>query len=99
MPGIVGLITRKPREWAEAQLSPMLGALRHETFYTTGTWTNESCGVYVGWAAQERSFSDGMPLCSERGDKVLVFAGEEYPDPATISGLKQRGHEFAKDGC
>jgi asparagine synthase (glutamine-hydrolysing) len=99
MPGIVGLITTKPREWAEAQLSRMVGALRHETFYTTGTWANESCGVYVGWAAQEQSFSDGMPLCSERGDKVLVFAGEEYPDPATIHGLKQRGHEFSKDGC
>jgi asparagine synthase (glutamine-hydrolysing) len=99
MPGIAGLITRKPREWAAAQLSRMLGVLRHESFYTSGSWTNESCGVYVGWTSQERSFADGMPLRNERGDKVLVFAGEEYPDPAIIPGLKQRGHEFPKDGC
>jgi asparagine synthase (glutamine-hydrolysing) len=98
MPGIAGLVTSKPREWAEAQLRQMVGVLQHETFYTTGSWLNESCGVYVGWTAQERSFSDGMPVRNERGDKVLVFSGEEYPDPAAVRDLRQRGHDFAGDG-
>src|SRR6266849_9852634 len=98
MPGIFGLITRMPREWAEAQLRRMMGTLRHETFYTSGMWVDESLGVYVGWTARENSFSDGMPLQNERGDVVLVFSGEEYPEPATTRQLKERGHEFRAEG-
>jgi asparagine synthase (glutamine-hydrolysing) len=98
MPGIVGLITPLPREKAERELLRMVTAIQHETFYTTGTWVDESLGVYVGWVARKGSFSDGMPLCNERGDTVLVFSGEEYPDPSTISHLREQGHEFASDG-
>ena len=35
-----------------------------------------------------------MPVVNERGDVVLVFSGEEYPDPVTISGLQRQGHEL-----
>ena len=93
MPGIVGLVTRMPREWAEPQLLRMVATLRHEIFYATGTWMDESLGVYVGWTARENSFSDGMPLTNEKGDVVLVFSGEEYSEPESIR-LKLRGHEF-----
>jgi asparagine synthase (glutamine-hydrolysing) len=78
LPGIVGLITRLPRHEAEGQLARMLEALRHESFYVTGTWIDESQGVYLGWIARKNSFSDGMPLRSEDGEVVLVFSGEEY---------------------
>jgi asparagine synthase (glutamine-hydrolysing) len=71
----------------------MVGALRHESFYVTGTWIDEPMGVYVGWAARENSFSDGMPIRNERGDIVLVFAGEDYPQPGTARRLKERGHD------
>lgn len=98
MPGIVGLITKMPREWAEPQLLRMVQALRHESFYVTGTWIDESQGVYVGWAARKGSFSDGMPLDNERGDAVLVFSGEEYAHPGTIRSLKERGHTIDKGG-
>lgn len=98
MPGIVGLITKIQRELAEQQLRTMLGTLRHEPFYVTGTWCDESMGVYVGWAARGDSFSDGMPLSSERGDVVLVFSGEEFPEPGMAGRLKARGHKFAPDG-
>ena len=50
-------------------------------------------GVYLGWVARKGSFSDGMPLCNERGDVILVFSGEEYPEPGTARRLKERGHE------
>ena len=53
MPGIVGLITKMPREWAEPQLLRMVEALRHESFYEIGTCIDESLGVYAGWAAQQ----------------------------------------------
>jgi len=92
MPGIVGLITKMPRERAEPKLLRMTAALRHESFYTTGTWIDESSGLYLGWAARESSFSDGMPLRNERGDVVLVFSGEEFPEPGTPRRLKDQGH-------
>jgi len=94
MPGIVGLITKKPREEAEHELLEMVEALRHESFYVAGTWTDPSLGVYVGWISQEDSFSDAMPLRNERGDVVLVFSGEEFPEPGVALGLQERGHQL-----
>jgi asparagine synthase (glutamine-hydrolysing) len=98
MPGIVGLITRMPREQAERELLEMVEALRHENFYVTGTWVEESLGVYVGWIARKDSFADGMPLRNERGDVVLIFSGEEFPEPGTERRLKERGHELDARG-
>jgi asparagine synthase (glutamine-hydrolysing) len=80
MPGIVGLITKMPRQRAEVQLRQMVDAIRHESFYETGTWCDESLGVYVGWAARQGSFCSGMPIRNERNDVTLVFSGEEYPE-------------------
>lgn len=98
MPGIVGLATRMPREWAEPQLLRMVEALRHESFYVTGTCVDQHLGVYVGWTVRRNSFADGMPLCNERGDVVLVFSGEEYPEPGTARRLKERGHALEAEG-
>ena len=92
MPGIVGLITRMPREEAERELGRMVEALRHESFYVTGTWVDESLGVYIGWITRKGSFSDGMPLRTERGDVVLVFSGEEFPESGTAQHLQEQGH-------
>jgi asparagine synthase (glutamine-hydrolysing) len=94
MPGIVGLIGKIPRERAQQELLSMVGAIRHESSYVTGTWVDESLGVYVGWAARKNSFSDGMPLQNERGDVALIFSGEEYPEPGTARRLKEKGHEL-----
>src|SRR5262245_36164092 len=78
MPGIVGLVTRIGRERAEPQLRRMLEAITHEPFYTSGTWIDEASGVYVGWTAHQNSFAATMPLKTGRGDRVLVFSGEDY---------------------
>jgi len=98
MPGIVGLITKKPRDWAEPQLLQMVEALRHESFYQTGIQIDETLGVYVGWAVLKNSFADGMPLRNEQGDISLVFSGEEYPEPGTARRLKERGHSLETKG-
>ena len=82
MPGIVGLVTKRSYEWAAPQLLRMVETIRHESFYCTGTWADQASGVYVGWTVLKNSFSDGMPLCNERGDVVLVFSGEEYSETA-----------------
>lgn len=98
MPGIVGLITRKPRQQAEPELLRMVEALRHESFYVTGTWIDEAQGIYVGWAARKGSFADGMPSWNEPRNIVLAFAGEEFPDPETPRRLKESGHELDLEG-
>jgi asparagine synthase (glutamine-hydrolysing) len=98
MPGIVGLITKMPRELAERELLRMVGTLRHEQFYSTGTWIDEPLGVYVGWAARSGSFSDGMPLASEQRNAILVFSGEDHSEPGTPAKLKERGHVAKPDG-
>jgi asparagine synthase (glutamine-hydrolysing) len=78
MPGIVGLITKKPRQWAEPQLLRMVAALQHELFHRTGIWIDESLGIYVGWTVIENSFADGMPLRDRKQNLTLIFSGEEY---------------------
>jgi asparagine synthase (glutamine-hydrolysing) len=98
MPGLVGLITRMPRECAEQELLQMLQPLRHESFYTSGTWIDAVNGIYVGWVVPQGSFADGMPLHNESGDVTLVFSGEEFPAPEIASSLRSRGHAVAQDG-
>jgi len=98
MPGIVGLITKRPREWAEQQLACMIRPLLHEPFYVKGTWIDESLGVYVGWVARENSFAEKMPIRNERNDIVLVFSGENYPEPGTARRVKEQGHQCEEEG-
>lgn len=99
MPGIVGLITKKPRQQAEQELGKMLDSIRHEAFYTTGVWVDESLGVYLGWAVRKGSFSDGMPFQNEKDDVILAFSGEDYPAPGTVRALKERGHVIDAEGA
>src|ERR1700704_2405609 len=98
MPGIVGLVTQMPRSWAAPQLLRMVERLRHSPSYETGTWMDESLGIYVGWAEKKGSFSDGMPIRNEGGDLVLIFSGEEFPEPGIVEQLQQRGHEVKNGG-
>ncbi len=92
MPGIVGLITKKPSNEAREELCQMVKAIRHEPFYTIGTWADESLGVYVGWSAANNSPSSRMPLSNEKEDVVLVFSGEEFAGAETAKQLNGRGH-------
>ena len=93
MPGIVGLITKMPRERAEEDLLAMVDSMRHEPMYRTGVWIDEQVGVYAGWSVREGSFADLMPVCNETGNKVLVFSGEEFSRPDTEQRLRQDGHD------
>jgi asparagine synthase (glutamine-hydrolysing) len=98
MPGIVGLITKMPRKQAVERLFQMVHSLRHESFYTTGTWIDDASGFYVGWTAQGNCSWNEMPLRNERGDVTLVFSGEEFPEPGGGQVLRDRGHDCELDG-
>jgi len=81
MPGIFGLVTRMPRERAEADLRLMLNAMVHGSFYATAILIDESLGVYAGCAAPAPSFAGVEALRNDRGDVAMLFAGEEYSRP------------------
>lgn len=95
MPGIVGLLTGMPREWSEARLNKMIESMVHQPSYASGTWVDVVSGVYAGWVARKNSFSEEMPLYNEDGNIVLIFSGEEYPEPGAIQALADRGHKLA----
>jgi asparagine synthase (glutamine-hydrolysing) len=77
----------------------MVEALRHESFYKSGTWINEEQGIYVGWIAREGSFADDMPVQNEGRDVTLTFSGEEFPEPGLMAALRARGHEINNNGA
>ena len=97
MPGIVGLVTKLPRAAAEQQLLAMVKCLRHEPFYSCGTWSDPEHGIYVGWVARRGSFADDMPVRNEDGEITLFFSGEEFPEPDLKKTLRQRGHTFSDE--
>jgi len=90
MPGIVGLITKKPQSWAQPTVLRMLKAVCHEPFYSTGTWSDEALGAYVGWTALKDSFADGMPLHDKSGNVSLIFSGEDCTSEG--SAARQNGN-------
>lgn len=94
MPGIAGLVTKLRQAEAERQLHAMMGTLRHEPFYSCGTWSDPEQGIYAGWTARQGSLADGMPFRSEDGEVTLFFSGEEFPEPFLKRALRDRGHQF-----
>ncbi len=82
-----------PRQQAEAELLRMVASIRHEKSYVTGTWADESLGVYVGWVERSGPFAGAMPLKNESDKLVLVFSGEELSkqaDPRRVNGARER---------
>jgi asparagine synthase (glutamine-hydrolysing) len=77
----------------------MLNSLHQEEFYVRGAWQDQSLGLYVGWTAHKGSSCDTMPLGNESGDIHLVVSGDEYPDPARIQHLRNRGHSIVGSGA
>ena len=98
LPGIVGLITNRPREVAESELRAMVESLRHEPFYTSGTWIDAEQGVYVGWVAG----ADPLPTqcrCAMRAAmSPWFFLEKNFRNLALIAGLRARGHKVEPRG-
>jgi asparagine synthase (glutamine-hydrolysing) len=90
MPGLVGIITKRPAAWANAELRRMLATMEHGAQLQSGTFAEASIGLYAGWTARRGSFSAEMPLDSEDEQRTLLFSGEEYPDPAVHERFKAR---------
>jgi asparagine synthase (glutamine-hydrolysing) len=98
MPGIVGIISRKPVAECERQVKSMTALLRHESFHRTGFFSVPEMGVFAGWIAQENSFAANQTYFNEQKDLALVFSGECFADAETKNQLRQNGHDFSEAG-
>jgi asparagine synthase (glutamine-hydrolysing) len=94
MPGIVGIVSRRPPELCTKDLRTMIECMIHEPFYNSYTYVNEKLCLYAGVVCHPQSFSDPMPVSNETGDLVLLFSGEHFADLDSTNRLKQQGHSF-----
>jgi asparagine synthase (glutamine-hydrolysing) len=97
MPGLVGIISSRQSEQNDALVKSMVSCLKHEPFYTDGTYVNEALGLWSGWVCHEGAFAECLPIWNERKDICLLFSGEDFTDQADIDVLRSRGHEFDSD--
>src|SRR5919108_1005968 len=92
MPGIAGLISRRPPDECQHIVEEMLCSMQHERFYTSGTYSAPALGVFAGWMTHKDSFADCQPVLGPRGDVALLFSGECFADPETPVGIRMAGH-------
>ena len=94
MPGLCGIISKLPAGKNIQELEMMVHTMMHEPFYSSGTYSNEQLGLYVGWVAHKDSFAECMPVFNEKHNLLLFFAGEDFPDEDSLTMLRARGHRF-----
>ena len=98
MPGIVGIISRKPAAENARLVQTMVATLRHENFYVTGAFAAPELGVGAGWIAHENSFAANQVFQNEQKNITLLFSGECFVDAGAKSRLRQTGHSFTDTG-
>ena len=76
MPGIAGIISRRSPNECQRLVDAMIGGMKYEPFYASGTYFAPDIGVYGGWVAHEGSFAARQSVHSDRNDTVLLFSGE-----------------------
>jgi asparagine synthase (glutamine-hydrolysing) len=76
MPGIAGIISRRPADECRPLVSAMVRSLCHEPFYESATCCMPEIGLYAGWAAHQGSFAARQNAGTEAADIRLVLAGE-----------------------
>lgn len=75
MPGIAGIISRSPSLELTNLVETMIGSMRHEASYRSGTQEFQTAGLSVGWTAHGDSFAEA-PVWNETRDVCLIFSGE-----------------------
>ena len=91
---IVGIISNQPSAECERIVAVMLGTLKHEPFYNSGTHFVPGMGIYAGWVAHDESLAAGPVFWNERRDVALALSGECFPDAGTRKELVAKGHDL-----
>lgn len=102
MPGLVGIVSSMPEQEASTKLAKMVAALRHEPFYVSGTWSDPSLGLYVGWMERPELELQQGPLSDGRGEVTVFFSGENLNanrlDPLADQAVADREFLAGLDG-
>ena len=85
MPGISGIISGRSVVDCERVAEAMVGSMKHQRVYNSGTYFLPDLGVYAGWTAHGNSLAGAQAFFNERCDIALFLAGECFVDP----GLKR----------
>jgi asparagine synthase (glutamine-hydrolysing) len=94
MPGIAGIISRRPVGECELPVKTMTATMQHEPFYKSGFYSNDEMSLAIGWTSLGGSFSDCLPVWNETWDICLTFSGEDHADKGLVDDLKDKGHVF-----
>lgn len=94
MPGIAGIISKRPRLENRQAIEAMVASMKHESFYSSGTHVDEKAGVWLGWTTFAGSYADCLPIWNEQRNLLMIFAGEVFPDREEVDSVRGRGHEF-----
>lgn len=78
MPGIVGMISDKPRHECERFVDRMISSMLHQPFYMSGKYSVPDLAVYGGWVAHDTSAGSGQPFTSDDGNLIFLLAGELF---------------------
>jgi asparagine synthase (glutamine-hydrolysing) len=90
MPGIAGIISRKPATENARLVKTMIATMRHESFYVAGDFIASELGVCAGWVAHEISFAAKQVFQNEQKDITLIFSGECF----LVHLYEEQGEKF-----
>jgi len=96
MPGIAGIISRRPPDQCRRVVQAMVASMQHETFYASGTTFVPELGVYAGWVTHEKSFAASQAQIHQQEDILCVFAGECFFDAKTKREIAAQGQAPAE---
>jgi len=96
MPGIVGIISQRRPGECEGLVKSMVDSMKHEQFYTSGTYVVPEIGVYSGWVALDGSFAADQVFLNEQNDLALILSGECFVDSSSqlLNLYVNEGDEF-----
>lgn len=76
MPGITGIIERYSHVSDRGEFERMLSCMMYESFYDSGTCSNDETGVCVGWVG--RDSCSGTCAWNDAGSVGLILSGELF---------------------
>ena len=94
MPGIVGIISRRPADECQSLVKSMVGSMMHEASYVSGTHSASGMGIYAGWVAHEGSLAADQVFFNELRDIALLLSGECFIDDETRVVLRRKDHQL-----
>jgi len=83
MPGIAGIVSRRPAAECERVVVAMTGSMMREPFYRSGTSCVPELGVYAGWVAHDGSYA-ARQSAGGGGDVTVVVSGECVGDAGEV---------------